>query len=154
MVSWDRQNVFILINGVPSTAYDLRGYKGEDIKNVEFYSIAPPQYMSLTAGPVVNIVVKKRHDRSYAGYFNTSNAVNTEFGTNQIDLTYADSLNQVKLGYIVDYRNIGNIDNLAEYTYSPQLHSQYRGTSRYKGQYHNISASYQRYQGNHLFFSQ
>lgn len=85
LVSWDRQNVFILINGVPSTAYDLRGYKGEDIKNVEFYSIAPPQYMSLTAGPVVNIVVKKRHDRSYAGYFNTSNAVNTEFGTNQIE---------------------------------------------------------------------
>lgn len=151
LVSWDRQNVFILINGVPSTAYDLRGYKGEDIKNVEFYSIAPPQYMSLTAGPVVNIVVKKRHDRSYTGYFNTSNAVNTGFGTNQIDLTYADSLNQVKLGYLVDYRNIGNIDNLAEYTYSPQLHSQYRGTSRYKGQYHNISASYQRYQGNHLF---
>lgn len=151
LVSWDRQNVFILINGVPSTAYDLRGYKGEDIKNVEFYSIAPPQYMSLTAGPVVNIVVKKRHDRSYAGYFNTSNAVNTEFGTNQIDLTYADSLNQVKLDYLIDYRNIGNIDNLAEYTYSPQLHSQYRGTSRYKGQYHNISASYQRYQGNHLF---
>lgn len=72
LVSWDRQNVFILINGVPSTAYDLRGYKGEDIKNVEFYSIAPPQYMSLTAGPVVNIVVKKRHDRSYTGYFNTS----------------------------------------------------------------------------------
>lgn len=107
--------------------------------------------MSLTAGPVVNIVVKKRHDRSYTGYFNTSNAVNTGFGTNQIDLTYADSLNQVKLDYLIDYRNIGNIDNLAEYTYSPQLHSQYRGTSRYKGQYHNISASYQRYQGNHLF---
>ena len=66
-------------------------------------------------------------------------------------MTYADSLNQVKLDYLIDYRNIGNIDNLAEYTYSPQLHSQYRGTSRYKGQYHNISASYQRYQGNHLF---
>ena len=128
LVSQDRQNVFILINGVPSTAYDLRGYKGEDIKNVEFYSIAPPQYMSLTAGPVVNIVVKKRHDRSYTGYFNTSNAVNTGFGTNQIDLTYADSLNQVKLDYLIDYRNIGNIDNLAEYTYSPQLHSDRKST--------------------------
>ena len=149
--SWDRQDVYILINGVPSTAFDLRGYKGDDIKNVEYYSVAPPQYMSLTEGPVVNVVVKKRYDRSYTGYFNTANAVNTGYGTNQIDLTYADSLNQVKLGYLLDYRNIGKIDNLTEFTYNPQLSSKYDGTGRYKGQYHNISASYQRYQGNHLF---
>lgn len=32
LISWDRQNVYILINGVPSTAYELRGYKGDDIK--------------------------------------------------------------------------------------------------------------------------
>lgn len=149
--SWDRQEVYILINGVPSTAVDLRGYKGDDIKNVEYYSVAPPQYMSLTEGPVVNIVVKKRHDRSYSGYFNTSNAVNTGYGTNQVDLTYADSLNQVKIGYLLDYRNIGNIDNQTDFIYSPQLSSNYTGTTRYKGQYHNISTSYQRYQGNHLF---
>lgn len=149
--SWDRQEVYILINGVPSTAVDLRGYKGDDIKNVEYYSIAPPQYMSLTEGPVVNIVVKKRHDRSYSGYFNTSNAVNTGYGTNQMDLTYADSLNQVKIGYLLDYRNIGDIDNQTDYIYSPQLSSNYAGATRYEGQYHNISASYQRYQGNHLF---
>ena len=117
--SWDRQEVYILINGVPSTAVDLRGYKGDDIKNVEYYSVAPPQYMSLTEGPVVNIVVKKRHDRSYSGYFNTSNAVNTGYGTNQVDLTYADSLNQVKIGYLLDYRNIGNIDNQTDFIYSP-----------------------------------
>ncbi|MBQ3249211.1 MAG: hypothetical protein IJB03_06070, partial [Alistipes sp.] len=42
LISWDRQNVYILINGVPSTAYELRGYKGDDIKNVEYYSVAPP----------------------------------------------------------------------------------------------------------------
>lgn len=149
--SWDRQEVYILINGVPSTAVDLRGYKGDDIKNVEYYSIAPPQYMSLTEGPVVNIVVKKRHDRSYSGYFNTSNAVNTGYGTNQVDLTYADSLNQVKIGYLLDYRNIGDIDNQTDFIYSPQLSSNYAGTTHYEGQYHNISASYQRYQGNHLF---
>lgn len=151
LISWDRQNVYILINGVPSTAYELRGYKGDDIKNVEYYSVAPPQYMSLTKGPVVNVVVKKRHDRSYTGYFNTSNAVNTGYGTNQIDLTYADSLNQVKLGYLIDYRNIDKINNFTELTYNTKLGSRYEGISQYKGQYHNISASYQRYQGNHLF---
>lgn len=149
--SWDRQEVFILINGVPSTAFDLRGYKGEDIKKVEYYSIAPPQYMGMTEGPVANVIIKKRHDRSYSGYFNTSNAVNTGYGTNQVDLTYADSLNQVKLGYLIDYRNIGEIDNQTDFIYSPQFQSKYRGTTRYEGQYHNISASYQRYQGRHLF---
>lgn len=107
--------------------------------------------MSLTKGPVVNVVVKKRHDRSYTGYFNTSNAVNTGYGTNQVDLTYADSLNQVKLGYLIDYRNIDKIGNFTELTYNPKLGSRYEGISQYKGQYHNISASYQRYQGNHLF---
>lgn len=35
---------------VPSTAYDLRGYEGDDIKRVEYYAVAPPQYMSLTEG--------------------------------------------------------------------------------------------------------
>lgn len=149
--SFDRQEVFILINGIPSTAYDLRGYKGDDIKNVEYYAVAPPQYMSLTSGPVVNVVVKKRHDRLYSGYFNTSNAVNTGFGTNQMDLTYADSLNQVKLGYLIDYRNIKKIDSQTDYVYTPNLSSNYIGTAHYKGQYHDISASYQRYQGRHLF---
>lgn len=149
--SWDRQEVYILVNGVPSTAYDLRGYKGDDIKNVEYYSVAPPQYMGLTDGPVANIIVKKRHDKSYSGYFNTSNAVNTGFGTDQTDLTYADSLNQVKLGYFIDFRNIRKIDTQTGYFYNQKLSSSYQGTARYKGQYHNISASYQRYQGDHLF---
>lgn len=151
LLSWDRQEVFILINGVPSTAIDLRGYKGEDIKHIEYYAVAPPQYMGFTTGPVVNVIVKKRHARQYSGYINTSNAVNTGFGTNQIDLTYADSLNQVKVGYFIDYRNIRNISSHTDFTYSPEHYSQYRGSSIYSGEYHNLYTSYQRFQGKHLF---
>ncbi len=149
--SFDNKEVYILINGVPSTAINLRGYKGSDIKNVEYYNEAPPQYMSLTEGPVVNIIVKKRHDRSYGGYFSAYNAVNTGFGTNQADLTYADSLNQVKVGYYIDYRNITDIRNKTWFDYGDGRNSEYIGKSHYKGEYHNISASYQRYVGKHLF---
>lgn len=149
--SFNQKNVYILINGVPSTAIELRSYKGSDIKKVEYYNEAPPQYMSLTDGPVVNIIVKKRHDRFYSGYFNTINSVNTGYGTNQIDLTYADSLNQIKVGYYIDYRNIRNIRNKTEFDYDDNRTSEYTGKSHYKGEYHNIRASYQRYVGKNLF---
>ena len=67
LTSWDHSTVFILINGVPSTAMDLRSYKGSDIKSVAFYSSAPSQYMALTDGPLVNVVMRKRPDRLYTG---------------------------------------------------------------------------------------
>jgi hypothetical protein len=151
LTSWDRQEVYILINGVPSIAYDLRSYRGSEIKNIEYYSVAPSQYMSITQGPVINVIVKKRHDKLYAGYINTANAVNTGFGTNQVDLTYADSLNQLKLGYVFDYRDVHKINSLTEYRYSSQLSSSYKGSSLYRGNCQTIRASYQRYQARHLF---
>ena len=151
LLSWDKREVFVLINGVPSTAIDLRGYKGEDIKSVEFYSIAPPQYMGFTEGPIANVIVKKRNDSQYSGYINTSNAANTGFGTDHVDLTYADSLNQVKLGYFIDYRSIKEISSQADFMYSPKHRSRYRGRGYYGGDYQNLYTSYQRYQGKHLF---
>lgn len=38
LTSWDRQEVFVLINGIPSEGIDLRSYKGADIKHVEYYT--------------------------------------------------------------------------------------------------------------------
>jgi hypothetical protein len=151
LFSWDRQKVTILINGVPSTPYDLRTYKGTDVKHVEYYAVAPPRYMDLTEGPVVNVLVKKRHDRSLSGYANTSNAVNTGFGTNQVDLTYTDSLNQFKLDYLIDYRDIHRSRHITDFTYSDDTYSHYDGDLKYSGAYQEISASYQRYQAKHLF---
>jgi hypothetical protein len=151
LLSWDRSEVYILINGVPSTATDLRSFKGADIKNVEYYSVAPPQYMNLTSGPIINVVLKKKHDRLFTGYFNTSNAVTTGYGTNQVDLSYRDSLNQVKVGYFVDYRDIHNISSASEYDYTNSGITSYRDKEKYSGRYHNVFGSYQYYRTNQLF---
>lgn len=151
LLAWDRSEVYILINGVPSTATDLRSFKAADIKNVEYYTVAPPQYMSLTNGPLINVILKKKHDRLFSGYFNTSNAITTGFGTNQIDLSYRDSLNQIKIGYFVDYRDINNINSVSEYNYPNSESTTYRDKEKYKGQYHNIFGSFQHYRTNQLF---
>ncbi len=52
--SADHQEVYILINGIPGSGFELRGFRGEDVKAVEYYPVAPPRYMTLTSGPVVN----------------------------------------------------------------------------------------------------
>lgn len=146
------QSVYILINGVPADGDRLRTYKGDDIKKVEYYAIAPPKYTIFTFGPIVNVITNKKHDQQYDGYFNTSNAVAMGNGFNQGVLTYTDSLNMVKAGYWVNYRNIGNIGEHSEYNYDILGRStMYDTKRRYEGARHNISAEYQRYQGNHLF---
>lgn len=146
----NNENVFILINGVPSEGIDLRTFKGKDIKNVEYYQQAPAQYMVFTTGPIINVVLKKSHEAYFGGYFNTKNAVNTGFGTNQVTLSYRDSLNQMNLNYFGDYRNIHNIIINSKYnsSYSSTFFDQ---SQLYKGDLNNISASYQRFEGLHLF---
>lgn len=151
LVSWDRQQVFILINGIPSDGQELRTYKADDIKNVEYYQIAPPQYSIFSSGPIANVIVKRKVDRFYSGYFNANNAVNTGFGTNQADLAYRDSLNQVKIGYWGDYRDINNIRKHSYYDYG-DMKTSYNGTdNKSNGNYHKFTGAYQRYQGKHLF---
>ena len=147
-----KEDVFILINGVPSGGDALRTYKGEDIKKVEYYSVAPTKYAIFTSGPVINVITNKKRDQQYDGYFNTSNAVNTGFGFNQASLTYTDSLNMVKVGYWVSYRNIGRISEHSEFNYDLfGRKTEYDTRRRYEGTLHNISTEYQRFQGKHLF---
>ena len=148
--TFDGQDVFILINGVPADGYELRSYSAKDIKSVEYYQVAPAQYAIYTSGPVANILLKRKHDRLYTGYFDASNAVNTGFGTNQADLTYRDSLNQVKVGYQLNYRDISNLQTRSFYDYG-SMRTDYNGKSKYNGEYQNLSSSYQRFQGKHLF---
>ena len=136
LTSFDHKQVFVLINGIPSTALDLRTFKADEVKNVEYYPIPPAQYMALTSGPVANIVMKKKHNKLYTAYINTSNAVTTGFGTNQANFTYADSLNQVKVNYFTDYRNVGDISLDSYYDYGKGNMTLYRGDdNRYKGNY-------------------
>ncbi|WP_329904830.1 hypothetical protein [Porphyromonas pogonae] len=151
LTSFDHKNVFILINGIPSSAFDLKTYKGEDIKSVEYYPVAPARYMAFTSGPVANIIMKKHESRLYTAYLNTNNAINTGFGTNQTSLTYADSLNQIKINHLIDYRNIGDINLDSHYDYGKEQQTFYRGKdNRYKGIYQFVQMSYQRFQKKHL----
>lgn len=149
--SADHQQVYILINGIPASGFELRGLRGEDIKNVEYYPVAPPRYMTLTSGPVANIVMKKHHDRLYTAYVNTNNAVNTGFGTNQVDLAYSDSLNQVRVGYLIDYRKMDDILRRASYDFGDGRRTEYYGYGKYSGSFQQLNLSYQRFQGRHLF---
>ena len=147
------ESVFILINGIPSTGVDLRTFKGKDIKTVEFYAQAPAQYLAFTTGPVVNVVMKKVHDLYYSGYFNTNNAVNTGFGTNQATLSFRDSLNQISLNYFVDYRNIHSIEKKSYYQPENSLSSGFEEEQVYKGALHQLSANYQRFTGRYYFYT-
>lgn len=151
LTSWDREEVYVLIDGIPSTAIDLKTFSANDVKNVEYYPVTPPQYMGLTSGPVANIILKKRHDRLYSGYFDASNAVTTGFGTNQANLSYRDSLNQVRLDYYFDYRDIGSIKKFSEYNHQPSTTSLFDEAKKYNGSFHRVSGSYQRFQGKYLF---
>lgn len=144
------KDVLILINGVPSDGYDLRSYKGSDVRYVEYYEFAPAQYAMLTQGPVVNVVIKRPHEMLLTGSLSTNNAVMTGMGTNQLDLAYRDSLNQVKIGYLIDYRDVHNTSQTATYDYGT-FGTQYNMNGRYSGTYNRIDASYQRYTGNRFF---
>lgn len=150
LLSADRKSVYILINGIPATANELRSYQAEDIKNVEYYPVPPAQYMTVTTGPVANIVLKKKVDSFVSADIYTNNAVNTGFGTNQLGLTYADSLNQVKLNYIIDYRDIHDLSQTSTYNYANQ--NEYIGkNNKYKGAMQIVEAMYQRNWKKQLF---
>ena len=75
----------------------------------------------------------------------------TGFGSDQIDLTYTDSLNQVKVGYQLNYRNIKNISYRSDYECLPEWKSSYDDNERYTGTHHSIYGSYQYYNTRHLF---
>ncbi len=151
LTSIDRKDVLILINGVVSDGYELKAYSSDEIKNVKYYSVAPAEYREISEGPVIDVIVKKKKEKLYTGYIDLANAVNTGFGTNQVNFAYADSLNRFQIGYLCDYRNIKDINTNSEYLYSPQQYSQYDGIMHYSGSYNRANISYQRFQGKHLF---
>lgn len=99
------KSVAIIINGVPSTALDLRGYTGNEVQKITYYEVAPARYSDITTGPLVEVVVKVRKDSIYA-FISADNSVNTGYGTNQALVRWADSLNLVRADYFIDYRNL------------------------------------------------
>lgn len=151
LLSFDQKKVMILINGIPSTALDLRGLKAGEIKFVEYYNIPPAQYMALTSGPVANIITKKRHDIFVSVYANTSNSFTTGNGTNQVSTSYADSINQFKVDFFNDYRNVHHINGSSQYAFDNGAGINYFGDRQKFVSYKQmVQLSYQRYKGPHL----
>lgn len=151
LVTFDQRSVYILINGVPSSAVELRGYKGDDIKNVEYYSEAPAKYMIFTSGPVINVNVRRRYDKFYSAYVDATNSVNVAFGDNQVELMCADSLNQFRLSYYNSYRSIGGIQKRGVFHYGADDEVKLRcDDASYYGFLQQVQGSYQRSWGKHL----
>lgn len=135
------QQVAIVINGRPSTAQDLRGYTGNEIRKVTYYPVAPPRYSDVTDGPLVEVEVKVNKD-FISAFLSASNSLNVGYGTDQAVIRWADSLNLVRADYFIDYRNL-RYDNSELYSYpaSPMLNRSYSTSSHYTGhsQYGKIS---------------
>ena len=139
----DNKKILITINGVPAKGTELCSYSAEIIKNVEYYSPTPAEYMELTDGPVINVITRKPQKRMLSGYFNLRNAVSIISGNNFGTLTYADSLNQVKAIYTMGYNNTDKSEKTARYAYSPTRISDYREKGKLINTYHDIDLSYQ-----------
>jgi len=127
--------VAIMINGRPAAPQDLLGYSGNDIKLVRYYPVAPPRYSDITDGPLLEVEMKSNKDYISA-FLSASNSINTGYGTNQMVIRWADSLNLVRADYFIDYRNL-TYDNRESYGYpsTPSLSRDYSSWSRYKGHY-------------------
>ncbi len=151
LTSRDGQSVFILINGIPSDGLNLRTYQADDIAKVEYYQFAPAEYMTFTQGPVANIILKKRTNRLYSAYLSSRNHLNRTHTTDQINLTYADSLNQVKANYYIMAANtpIKSSDRIRYQDGSSSDYATQGARNKFNEQ--KVWASYQRFQGKNLF---
>lgn len=151
LTSYDGQSVLITINGVPATGYDLCTYSADEIKSVEYYAVTPPEFMSETDGPVINVITRKPRKHMVSGYFDVRNAVSTLYGVNFGNLTYADSLNRVQASYRMGYNNFGDVEENSIFRYAPDHVAQYAKTGKLVSTWHTLDLVYQRDQGPHMF---
>lgn len=152
--SYDRREVYIVINGVPSDINVLRSYQADDIKYVEYYDVTPAKYMAFTSGPVVNVITKKRFDYMTAAQLTSVNALTSLFENQYVNLTYADSLNMVKLNAQISYDNNPHNRFVSEYDYGEGNSTLFHGDrQKTRSDVQTVSLSYQRNQDNHLFDS-
>ncbi len=151
LLSADRRKVFITINGVPASGPELCAYSADEIKSVDYYESTPAEYMSVTDGPVINVITRKPPKSLVSGYFNLQNAVSTANGVNFGTLTFADSLNRVQAFYNMGYTHAGDVEHNSRYEYHADRISEYAEKGSLTSAWHTLDLSYQRDQGNHMF---
>lgn len=153
------ESVFILINGVPSTGDQLKQYSSKDIKYVEYYTFAPSKYAIFTTGALVNVVTRRPHDVLYQAQADLRNDITSLFGVNSVSGSVTDSLNRVNVSYGMTYNNpavgifsTGGIKSEKKYNYGDIVQSLYTtDNSKFAYTTQWASASYQRFQGCHMF---
>lgn len=147
-----QKEVYILINGRPSSAADLRGYSGKEVKKVTYYPVAPARYADYTQGPLIDVKIKVDSNYIYT-YLSASNSLNVGYGTNQAVLRWADSLNLVKADYFIDYRHIYYKDSdIYGYPADPELSRSYSTGSSYCGNYQRAMLSWENASHGNMFF--
>lgn len=147
-----QKEVYILINGRPSSAADLRGYSGKEVKKVTYYPVAPARYANYTQGPLIDVKIKVDSNYIYT-YLSASNSLNVGYGTNQAVLRWADSLNMVKADYFIDYRQLYYKDSdTYDYPANPELSRNYTTRSSYRGNYQRAMLSWENAAHGNLFY--
>lgn len=137
------KGVAIIINGVPSSAHDLRGYTGKEVKRITYYDQAPAQYSDITDGPLVEVEVEVKKDFISLSLA-ANNAVNTGFGNDRATIRWADSLNLVRADYIFDYRDL-KFQGSDSYSFpsNPDYDRKYNMPYKLSGQFHLGQLSWQ-----------
>lgn len=147
--------VTILVNGVKQDGNVLRSYQAEDISRIDYYEQAPAKYMMYGSGPLVDIVLRRRHDYLIGGNILASNNTTFASGSNSASVHYIDSLNMVRASYGGSYYDNDDLQRNAVYDYgNNDLTKVTEKNGKMKQLSNNASAVYQRYQGRHLFNAQ
>lgn len=149
------KDVFVLIDGVPSSPEVLKGLKGSDIKRVDYYDNPPARYRNLTSNPIANVILRKRTDYLLSGNFQAMSNLNSVLTYERGSLLYRDSLNFARVAYGYDFQNLHHNEISTTYDYGNSLQTSETGKDR-RNKYiaHNALATYQRFQGKHLFNTQ
>ena len=149
------KEVFILIDGVPSTADVLKGLKGSDIKRVDYYDTPPARYRNLTSNPIANIILRKRPEYLLSGNLQAMSNLNSILTNEKGSLLYRDSLNSARISYDYYFQDLHHNEISTTYDY-PDIGttSESGKDKRNKNITHKASVMYQRFQGKHLFNTQ
>lgn len=103
-ITVDGGTPMILINGVPSTIYDLQALLPKNIEKIEYARITPARYADKGVSGLINITLKKRDDGGQI-YFWERSAIQTAFVDGNDKFSYHQGPSQFSIIYNHSWRN-------------------------------------------------
>ncbi len=152
----NQENVLLIIDEKISSTQELLGLNPEDISKIVYYSQPPSRFANYKVGGVVEVYLKRTKEKTYSAFLNTKNSFTTGYGTNLLNLSYADSINKLSVAYFIDYRNLKDNRANQEFEYDfldEPIRNIYEGLpGRYSATYHIGRVDYHKYiQDNYMF---